>query len=190
MDLQFTHIYKSYGDHCVLRDFSHCFAEGKISCITGASGCGKTTLLRLASGLEAPDEGVISGFEHKKISAVFQENRLLENLSAEKNILLTARRGFNRQDARKLLAELHLEDCAKKRVCEFSGGMKRRTALARALAADYSLLLLDEPLSGLDAAARALVLSVILRHAANRTVLCATHDLQAVDALNADVLCL
>lgn len=174
----------------MLCDFSHRFPEGKISCITGASGCGKTTLLRLIAGLESPDSGAISGTENKKISAVFQENRLMENLTAEKNILLTARRGFTRSDAQKLLAELGLGDCAIRKIQGFSGGMQRRVALARALAADYDLLLLDEPLSGLDAGAQSRALNAIARHAAGRTVICVTHDAEAAHILHAQMLCL
>ena len=154
----------------------------------GPSGCGKTTLLRLIAGLEAPDSGEIRGAEGKKISAVFQENRLLENLTAEKNILLTARPGFTRTDARKLLNELGLSDTAQRRTCELSGGMQRRVAVARALAADYELLLLDEPLTGLDDDARLRVLRRIQADLNGRTAIWITHDPDAAALLNAPLL--
>ena len=144
MDIRIENICKAYGEKQVLAGFSHIFPEGKTTCIFGPSGCGKTTLLRLIAGLALPDSGAIAGAEGKKISAVFQEDRLFLELSAERNILLTAKSGFTRADARALLAELGLEAEAAP-VRSFSGGMRRRVAIARALAAEYDLLLLDEP---------------------------------------------
>ena len=188
MEIRLEHIHKAFEGKPVLRDFSCRFAEGKAGCILGASGCGKTTLLRLIAGLEIPDSGSIRGIENKKISAVFQEDRLIENLSAEKNILLTARRGFTRQDARALLNELGISETSSKPAGSFSGGMKRRTAIARALAADYDLLLLDEPLSGLDGDTRRMVLDVIRRRAAGATLICVTHDETAAQQLGAKII--
>jgi len=188
MEIRLEHIHKAFEGKPVLRDFSCRFAEGKAGCILGASGCGKTTLLRLIAGLEIPDSGSIRGIENKKISAVFQEDRLIENLSAEKNIMLTAKKGFAREDARHLLLELGLAENAHEPVASFSGGMKRRVAIARALAAEFDLLLLDEPFSGLDSHTRSLAAEAILRRAEGRTIICVTHD--AADALrmNADIL--
>lgn len=181
MPIRLEHICRSFGEKQVLRDLSHDFPEGKTTCILGPSGCGKTTLLNILSGLIIPDSGTISGLKDKKISAVFQEDRLFENLSAEKNVLLTARRGFARSDAQALLNELGIDESARP-VRSFSGGMKRRTAIARALAAEYDLLLLDEPMSGLDGETRVLALDAIRRHAQGRTVICVTHD--PADALH------
>lgn len=188
MDIVLSNICKSFGENRVLDCLSWSFPGGQISCVQGPSGCGKTTLLRLIAGLEAPDSGEIRGAEGKKISAVFQENRLLENLTAEKNILLTARSGFTRTDARKLLDELGLSDAAQRRTCELSGGMQRRVAVARALAADYELLLLDEPLTGLDDDARLRVLRHIQADLNGRTAIWITHDPDAAALLNAPVL--
>ena len=188
MDIVLSNICKSFGENRVLDRLNWRFPGGQISCVQGPSGCGKTTLLRLIAGLEAPDSGEIRGAEGKKISAVFQENRLLENLTAEKNILLTARPGFTRTDARKLLNELGLSDTAQRRTCELSGGMQRRVAVARALAADYELLLLDEPLTGLDDDARLRVLRRIQADLNGRTAIWITHDPDAADLLNAPLL--
>ena len=188
MDVILREVCKSFGARRVLDRLSWSFPGGQISCVQGPSGCGKTTLLRLIAGLEAPDSGEIRGADGKKISAVFQENRLLENLTAEKNILLTARPGFTRTDARKLLNELGLSDTAQRRTCELSGGMQRRVAVARALAADYELLLLDEPLTGLDDDARLRVLRRIQADLNGRTAIWITHDPDAAALLNAPVL--
>ena len=188
MDIVLSNICKSFGKNRVLDRLNWRFPGGQISCVQGPSGCGKTTLLRLIAGLEAPDSGEIRGADGKKISAVFQENRLLENLTAEKNILLTARPGFTRTDARNLLDELGLSDTAQRRTCELSGGMQRRVAVARALAADYDLLLLDEPLTGLDDGARLRVLRRIQADLNGRTAIWITHDPDAAALLNAPVL--
>ena len=188
MDVILHEVCKSFGKNRVLDRLNWRFPVGQISCVQGPSGCGKTTLLRLIAGLEAPDSGEIRGADGKKISAVFQENRLLENLTAEKNILLTARPGFTRTDARNLLDELGLSDTAQRRTCELSGGMQRRVAVARALAADYELLLLDEPLTGLDDDARLRVLRRIQADLNGRTAIWITHDPYAAALLNAPVL--
>lgn len=188
MDIILDRVCKRYGDVKALDGLSHRFPERRFSCILGPSGCGKTTLLRLVAGLEAPDEGAISGAEGKKISAVFQEDRLFEALSAEKNLLLTAAPDWKHERALDLLRQLGLGDCASAPVHSFSGGMRRRVALARALAADYDLLLLDEPFSGLDAQTRAQAIDVLRQHASGRSVLLVIHDSRDAEALGADVL--
>lgn len=190
MDVVLRQIQKSYGEKQVLNNFSFRFPAGETCCILGASGCGKTTLLRLVAGLEKPDSGTIDGISDRRIAMVFQENRLLENITAEKNILLTARRGFSRMDARNLLRALGLEGEAERCVKSLSGGMQRRVAVARALASDYDLLLLDEPLTGLDGGSRGSVLEAIARRSAGRTVLWVTHDPADALRLNARVLTL
>lgn len=186
--LKVQELEKSYGSAQVLRGLSFDVQPGEFVTLLGPSGCGKTTLLRLIAGLEAPDSGCIRGTEAQKISAVFQEDRLIENLSAEKNVLLTARRGFGRADALQLLQELGIAENARKPVCKFSGGMKRRAALARALAAEFDLLLLDEPFTGLDEASKRQAMEVLLRRAAGRTLICVTHDPQDAPRMNASIL--
>ena len=188
MDIIFDHVSKSFGEKQVLQDLCCRFPEGSISCILGPSGCGKTTLLRLTAGLETADSGKITGTEGKKNSAVFQENRLFENLTVEKNLMLTARKGFTRGDAQVLLHELELETEARKPLSTLSGGMQRRVAVARALAADYDLLLLDEPLTGLDGDTRRTVLEVIRRRSAGKTCIWVTHEPADAVLLEAQVL--
>ena len=187
MDIRIQNLGKSFGEKQVLCGLSHTFPEGRTTCILGASGCGKTTLMRLIAGLDFSDSGAIHGVKDKKISAVFQEDRLFMELSAERNVLLTARSGFTRSDARALLNELGLE-AAPAPVRSFSGGMRRRVAIARALAADYDLLLLDEPCTGLDGDTRALALEALRAHSEGRTVLCVSHDAADAQALGAQIL--
>ena len=83
MDIKVDHVSKAYGEQQILRDLCCVFPEGKTTCIRGRSGCGKTTLIRLLLGLDIPDKGKIEVISDRKISAVFQEDRLCENLSTE-----------------------------------------------------------------------------------------------------------
>ena len=186
MDIVLSGVCKSFGEKVVLDRFSHRFPEGEISCMLGPSGCGKTTLLRIISGLTEMDSGEIAG-NRVKFSMVFQEDRLFDNLSAEKNVLLTAKAGFDRKDAQDLLAELGIHEPGAK-VSAFSGGMRRRVAIARALAADYDVLLLDEAFTGLDGETRIRCLETIKKMTARRTVICVTHAPEDAALLGGHIL--
>ena len=145
-----------------------------MTCIMGKSGIGKSTLLSILMGLEKADEGTVSGMEHQKISAIFQENRLFENLDAVTNIHITT--GKTKEEITGFLKKMELDDIAGKPVSEYSGGMKRRVAIARALLAEYDILIMDEPLQGLDAETKEKVATVIKTQTAGKTVLFVTHD--------------
>ena len=95
-----------YGEKEVLKDFSLSIPLAGITALQGPSGCGKTTLLRAIAGLEHPHTGHIEGISPRETAFLFQENRLFENLTVEKNLMLTARKGFTRGDAQTLLKEL------------------------------------------------------------------------------------
>lgn len=137
----------SYGEKKILENVSFAFPSA-VTCIEGPSGCGKTTLLRLIAGLEKPDSGLISGVPFK-ISFLFQEDRLLPWFTAEENIRAVLPKG-RKQEAAAWLSAVELSQEAEKRPENLSGGQRRRVALARALAYDGSLLILDEPFKGLD----------------------------------------
>ena len=159
---------KSYGGRPVL-DLSFSAGPG-VTCVTAPSGTGKTTLLRLLMGLEAPDGGTISA--PRTWSAVFQEDRLLEDLTASGNLRLVL--GDRLEGAGELLSRLGLDLQDPRPVRTWSGGMKRRLALARALLAPGGALALDEPFTGLDQALRGVCLECV--KASARTVLLVTHD--------------
>lgn len=174
-DIVLTGISKSFPGKTVLADFSLVFPCGKITCIKGASGCGKTTLLRILAGLEKADSGTIEGIpEH--ISFVFQEDRLCEDFSAMSNILLVTGKTVSKDRIREHLKELGLDGNEDKPVKTFSGGMKRRVAIARAVCYSSSLIILDEPFKGLDVKLREETMNYIKRHAEGRTIICVTHD--------------
>ena len=175
MEIVVRKLCKSFGDREVLRDLSFAAGPG-ITAVMAPSGSGKTTLLRILLGLERPDSGTVEGLAGKRISAVFQEDRLLEHLSAEGNLRFVLGREYDPKAARALLDRLGLPDTGAQPVREFSGGMKRRLALARALLAPFDALLLDEPFTGLDRENRERARAAILEAAGERPVLLVTHD--------------
>ena len=148
--------------------------------ITGESGIGKTTVLRLIMGLEKPQRGTVDLQSGAKISAVFQENRLIPTLDAISNVALFS----STERATEILTRLGLGEDIYSLPSELSGGMKRRVALARALAREGDILILDEAMTGLDTQNRERVAAVINEYAADRTVVCVTHDQREAELLN------
>ena len=183
----FLRLCKSFGGRTVLRDLTFTAGPG-ITAVMAPSGTGKTTLLRILLGLERPDSGTVEGLAGKRLTAVFQEDRLLEHLSAEGNLRFVLGRVYDPAAARALLDRLGLPDTGAQPVREFSGGMKRRLALARALLAPFDALALDEPFTGLDRENRDLALACIRETAGDRPVLLVTHD--AADAAGSPVVTL
>ncbi len=172
---------KSYhGANSVLEQESLRLCAGDICCLMGPSGRGKTTMLRLLMGLEQPDSGRITGSGQKKISAVFQEDRLCDYLSGIDNIRIVSGKNGLLQDPRRLLARLLEPEALERPVRELSGGMRRRVAIARALAAGSEVILMDEPFTGLDEETRLRVTEIIRDTLDGRALLLVTH--QAEDA--------
>ena len=184
MELHIENLCKAFDGRPVLEHVTFTAGTG-VTCVMAPSGAGKTTLLRILLGLERPDSGSVSG--GVRWSAVFQEDRLLEHLDAMGNLRFVLGAALDEPAADALLAELGLGDTAGKPVREFSGGMKRRLALARALLAPSDALALDEPFTGLDEENRARCLALI-RRAAEKPVLLVTHDPADAQALDAAVV--
>lgn len=126
---------KSYGDSLVLDHVSLDLESGCPCCLMAPSGAGKTTLFRILMGLETADSGTIEGLEGRSFSAVFQEDRLLEGYTALQNIRFVTGRWYPAHELTAIIKHLLPEDSLKKPVSEFSGGMKRRTAILRAILA-------------------------------------------------------
>jgi sulfonate transport system ATP-binding protein len=178
------------GRHEVLRDLDVELGSGEIVAVVGPSGCGKSTLLRLIAGLDRPSAGVIrvGGTALRgtdpRTAVAFQEPRLLPWRTLEKNVALGLPRGTGaregRERVRELLALVGLEHAADLRPREVSGGMAQRASLARALARNPEVLLLDEPFGALDALTRLRMQDLLLEiHAAEpTTVLVVTHDVE------------
>lgn len=172
MELRLEHIYKEYS-RPVLEDFSHTFCGGSRTALMGASGSGKTTLLHIASGLIQPERGRVSGIKGVKKSIVFQEDRLIPQLTTLENLLAV---GGAKAEAMDILDELQLGREADCRPSELSGGMRRRVALARALLYCGDIFFLDEPFKGLDANIKNSAIETVNRCTAGKTVIIVTHD--------------
>lgn len=184
MSVCFENVTFSYGETQVLKDVIWQLPENGIVCLWGASGCGKTTTLRLLAGLEKPSSGKVSGATH--VSMVFQEDRLLPWKTALDNVTLV---GVPETSARELLATLGLTDTEMMEYpIHLSGGQQRRIALARALAAESDLLLLDEPFNGLDVDTWQDVVPLIRQASENHPVVLVTHIREQVQALGASVV--
>ncbi len=140
--------------------------------ILGASGAGKTTLLRILGGLETADSGTVSGLDGKKISVVFQEDRLLPNLTALQNVAVVS----NENKAKSALSAVGLTADADKLPAQLSGGMARRVALARALAYGGDVFLLDEPFKGLDSKIKKQIADLFVKLSEKACVIIITHD--------------
>lgn len=176
----------SFDGITVLNEFSHTFPAGSKTCIMGPSGCGKTTLINAMLGLVKPESGIINGMP-EKVSCVFQEDRLCEDFSALSNVRLTAAKRFSKTDIEELLKSLGITEFQKS-VNTFSGGMKRRVALARAIAADSDLILLDEAFKGLDDESKLNAQNVLMRCSVGKTVISVTHDEDEADRLGGEII--
>jgi spermidine/putrescine transport system ATP-binding protein len=191
-DLSVAGVSKRFGAVTALRDVSLDVAAGEFVTILGPSGCGKTTLLRIIAGLEIADNGKVSlgGTEltsvpanRRPVNTVFQNYALFPHLNVFENVAfgLRARRfvatEVNRR-VRSALEMLHLEEMSERRTTQLSGGQKQRVALARALVNQPDLLLLDEPMSALDAKLRSEVQLELrrLQQKLGTTFILVTHD--------------
>ena len=186
--LEAKNISKSFGNTVVLNDFSYKFDRG-VYVLSEPSGAGKTTLLRILCGLEVADSGTVSKPPHAKTVMMFQEDRLLENLSVRANIMLAikAHSQEQKQNARERITEalgaVGLEGTENKPVSELSGGQKRRVALLRTLFADADILLFDEPLKGLDEALKQQVIGFVKPFVESKIVIWVTHTPEEVKLL-------
>ncbi len=185
-------ISKKYGDFTALDNINFSAAKGEMLCLLGPSGCGKTTALRIIAGLEYQNEGrvFIAGEDvsmrpvsKRNIGIVFQSYALFPNLNAVQNVaygLVSAgtRGSRARERAKELLKLVGLPGVEKKYPAQLSGGQQQRVALARAMALSPEILLLDEPLSALDAQVRIHLRSEIkkIQRELGVTTIMVTHD--------------
>lgn len=186
--IELRRVAKAFGDVRVFTSLTLTLAPGGRFALMGASGRGKTTLLRMLAGLERPDSGEILGLSGLRTGMQFQDDRLLDYAGALSNVRFVLPRGSSDGDARSLLAELLPGAALDQPVRDFSGGMRRRVALARAILPPSDLLLLDEPFTGLDADARAVAASAVLKRQAGRTLVFATHDPVEAELLEAEIV--
>ncbi|MDR1727593.1 MAG: ATP-binding cassette domain-containing protein [Acidobacteriota bacterium] len=203
--IEFRGVHKSFGDEVILRDVSFRVDRGDAIVILGASGSGKSTILKLILGLIGPEEGeiLVGGRDiaplserelvevRRGIGMVFQEGALFDSLSVRENV------GYRlfEEDAvdeaeiekavRRELGFVGLEDAIDKMPAQLSGGMKRRVGIARALIGSPPVVLYDEPTAGLDPVTKRTILELMirLRDLEGVTSVFVTHDLHAASVM-------
>ena len=188
MTVRLSDVSKSYGEKPVLLGVNALFMPDKPVCVMGPSGCGKTTLLRILMGLEAAGGGRVEIPAGVTVAAVFQEDRLCENLSVFHNIALVRPGKPVRAEVEAELEALDLRGVADLPAGKLSGGMKRRAAIARALFSGADMLIFDEPFKGLDGGTKELVLAHIIARAKGKILIVATHDGRDAEEMDAEVL--
>lgn len=182
-------ITKSYQEQVVLDKVSLTLSPKRRIALMGSSGIGKTTLFRILLGIETAEEGTIvreKGTE--KFSVVFQENRLCEQLTVERNLKIVCKTRKQKEKIARVLCELGLSDCRRKKVALLSGGMKRRVAIARALVFDAPMLFMDEPFQGLDIETKQKVMEWIKKESENKTLFMITHDKEEANFLHCEII--
>jgi len=180
--IQLERVSRSFGPVEVLRELSLSIERGEFVAVVGPSGCGKTTLLNLLSGFDRPSAGVVS--RDGQVRMVYQQDGLFPWLTVADNIALGLRDLKDAQEqqrqARELLHLVRLEGFEHHYPHQLSGGMRQRVELARALAGESDILLLDEPFSALDYLTRLRLRQELARLLAGRprTVALVTHDIE------------
>ena len=187
MSLKIINLSKKFGEKTIFDGFNYEFSECGIYAVTGESGRGKTTLLRLIAGLDKKFKGEITGGGFANVSVSFQEYRLFPQLSALENV--SEATGASIEEAKEMLFKLGFgENDLSLLPEELSGGMKQRVSLARAFLKKSRILLLDEPTKELDEALKSVLYSIIKEEAKSRAVIFVSHNQQDIDVLKPTVI--
>ena len=208
--IKVSHISKYFGERKVLNDIDTLFLPGKCNLTIGKSGSGTTVLLRTIAGLYHPEEGFVSYDDRifanmtreqkvelrKDIGFIFQEGALFDSMNVEENIMFPLRM-FTRKRRKEMLSRVeycldrvNLKGANKMFPSELSGGMRKRVAIARAIAAQPKYLFCDEPNSGLDPVTSILIDKLILdiTHEFNMTTIVNTHDMNSVMEIGENII--
>jgi NitT/TauT family transport system ATP-binding protein len=182
-------IIKSYNDLKVLEDISIDFPKNKTTCILGHSGCGKTTLLNILSGITKQDSGEIIGFK-EDISFVFQDDRLIPWKNIKDNIKFVLKGKIGNEQIEDIINEylklVNLQEYKHYYPKELSGGMRQKISILRAFAYPSNLLIMDEPFKSLDINSKQILIDFLkeLRIIENKTCIIVTHDIEESIALS------
>ncbi|MBQ8303106.1 MAG: ABC transporter ATP-binding protein [Clostridia bacterium] len=187
--LSIKELSKSYGEKKLFENFSYEFPNAGVYVISGNSGIGKTTLLRMIAGLDTSYKGKIIGGGTQNVSFAFQEYRLFPELTALQNAFFANSDTKSEAECKSILFSLGFTDVDINLLPnELSGGMKQRVSLARAFLKDAPILLLDEPTKELDPQNVDLVYRQILMYSKNKLVIIVSHNEDDAVKLNAEII--
>jgi iron(III) transport system ATP-binding protein len=208
MYLNIEHLYFGFNNTVLFKDFQMNVTKGSVTAILGDSGKGKTTLLRLISGLETPNEGIITLDDRilfgpstnldtsvREVGLVFQDYSLFPHMSVAENIAYGVKRS-DRKLKKKIVAELlemmELNDFHQRKPYECSGGQQQRIAITRALASQPKVLCLDEPFSNLDQSLKERMRALMKDWFKSKgvTVIMVTHDKEDAQAMADQIITL
>lgn len=175
---------KHFGSKNIFSDFRLELEKGKRTAILAPSGWGKTTLIRIASGLDKDFMGVVIDPPERPI-ILFQEDRLVSSLSVRANLKAVS---ADEDKALYYLEKLSLKNEYDSIISTLSGGMKRRVAIARALLMDYDWLFLDEPFEGLDPSSKREASNLIVSSSKGKGVVMITHDIEEARLLESKII--
>ncbi len=197
MGMKIENLNKRFNEITLFNNFNIDFKESIITCLLGPSGCGKTTLLNIIGQIISPDSGNLSGFEGKQLSYIFQDPRLLPWKTVRGNIEFVLNREVLSNQERKretdrLIRSVELEGFADYYPAQLSGGMRQRVSIARAFACPSDIILMDEPLSGLDIALKQNMIRWFSQiwGSDRRTVIFVTHDVDEALLLGDEIVVL
>ncbi len=184
-----TNLTKKFGKKTVFKNFSVTLPSNGLIALSGESGAGKTTLLRMIAGLDTKYSGKIDLGQHTGISYAFQESRLLNTSTVLENVSLPL---GNTKEAKEIaafcLSELGLGNELRSYPEELSGGMKQRVSIARALAFDGDVILLDEPFNGIDENRVDDIIKLIKRLSKTRLFIIVSHNAEHIEKLGCKIL--
>ncbi len=185
MEIELKNITKRFSDIVVIDNFSLKLSANGTVCIFGPSGCGKTTLVNILAGILKPDSGEIIGIDDRtNVSFVFQDDRLIPWITVKENIKSVIKSKDSNMVADDILESVGLKEFAYKNPDELSGGMRRKVSIARALVYDSDILILDEPLKGLDSNSKDNMMDLIMKKRENKPNILITHSINEALALS------
>ncbi len=191
MNIELNNVTKKYNNNVIFESLSFTFKENEITCIMGASGVGKTTLVRMIAGLTSYD-GNITNID--KISYIFQEDRLIPNLTVYQNLEYVIKGIYKEKEKRNeiinnILDKIELKEYASYYPSELSGGMAQRVSIARAFIYPSDVLIMDEPFKQMDKELKDKIISEFLSllKENKRTVIYITHDLEEAKSITNNI---
>lgn len=184
MTLNIKNINKTYGNKVIFRDFEIDFYMDKVNCIIGKSGCGKTTLLNIISGVIKSDIEDFETLERFKLSYIFQEDRLIQWLTVEENIKLIGKKYYDESVidsvCDKYLELVGIGEYKKYYPQMLSGGLRQRVNIARAFICPSKVIIMDEPFKSIDAKNKKMIIERLkeIFKKEKRTAIFVTHDIE------------